>query len=148
MSLYNLKKNFMKVALQLIVSLLLFVANNFSVQAQTRCFQGIIRNDIGQGLENAMVLLADSTSRGSNEYAAVVETDSLGRYQAETSMPVNRIIVNKLGYVPAMVTVTLGKDYYDVTLTGSTDMVLDEVTVRGYKQAVKVKPNGLEFDMT
>ena len=137
----------MKITLHLIVGLLLFGTNHFNLQAQTRCFQGTVRNEVGQGLGNAMVLLADSTSLGGNEYAAVTETDSIGHYQAETSMPVNRIIVNKLGYAPAMVAVTSGKDCYDVTLAGSADMVLDEVTVRGYKQAVKMKPNGLEFDM-
>lgn len=137
----------MKITLHLIVGLLLFGTNHFNLQAQTRCFQGTVHNEVGQGLGNVMVLLADSTSLGGNEYAAVTETDSIGHYQAETSMPVNRIIVNKLGYAPAMVAVTSGKDCYDVTLASSADMVLDEVTVRGYKQAVKMKPNGLEFDM-
>lgn len=137
----------MKTTLRLIVGLLLLGAIGLNVQAQTRCFKGTVRNEVGQGLDNAMVLLTDSTSQGSNEYAAIAITDSLGYYQTETSMLVNRIIVNKLGYVPAMVTVISGNDCYDVTLAANEDMVLDEVTVRGYKQAVKIKPNGLEFDM-
>ena len=136
-----------KLFITTIVSLLLGIT---AIRAQShplRILHGTVCNKAGLALDNAIVLLADSTAGGSNEYAATAETDSLGRFRVETRLPVNRLIVNRLGYTPVLIPVTPGKDRYDVILADNAGMTLDEVKVRGYKQAVKMKANGLEYDM-
>ena len=52
----------MKITLHLIVGLLLFGTNHFNLQAQTRCFQGTVHNEVGQALVNFSELLPYSPS--------------------------------------------------------------------------------------
>lgn len=126
-----------------IINILLLSAQNTPV----RTISGTVSSAEGQRLSDVLVLLTDSTSSGSSEYAAITETDSLGTFQAQITVPANRIIVSRLGTDPVQVVLTPGKDRYDIVLSASSSVVLDEVKIRGHKQAVKMKIYGLEYDM-
>lgn len=134
---------------RIIVALLLILIV-VKVDAQSPFLQGKVKNEWGEGVANALVLLSDTTLRAqqsTTEYVEITETDSLGNYYIKEPVLFNRMIVTRIGYKPKEINVDSGIRQLDVTLNRTEEVALEEVSIKGYRQAVKMNSRGLEYNM-
>lgn len=99
-------------------------------------------------MTEAVILLGNDEETRTEAYAGIAETDSTGAFRVSTEFPVSWLTVNRLGYLPLRVEVEAGRNSYSLMMEPDGERVLDEVVVKGYKQAVKLKAGGLEYNMT
>ena len=117
--------------------------------AQEHNIIGKVKDEHGVGIANAFILLSDTTRNKQNlaEYAGIMETDSLGNFTITKEVTFHKISVSCLGYYPVEIPVTPAMRNIDIVLQSDGSAVLDEVVVKGYKQAVKMNSTGLTYDM-
>lgn len=134
-------------------SFILFIATIVSLSlctlnAQNKMIKGIVQNRMGEGIANALVLLSDTmhTNQNQAEYIDVLETDSLGCFMIIDKQNFNRIYISRIGYQPVTMTFK-AQNFLKITMIPNEDFKLEEIEVKGYKQAVKMNTNGLEYDM-
>lgn len=117
--------------------------------AQEQSIRGKIKDRYGKGIPNTLVLLSDTTqiSHHKAEFIDILETDSIGNFFIIENVSFNKIVVNRIGYKPIELPVNPFTKHIEVVLIENDDSKLEEVTVKGYRQAVKMNTSGLEYDM-
>ena len=118
-------------------------------EAQEHNFIGTVKNEQGQGIADAFILLSDTTRNNQSkaEYSGIVSTDSLGNFSIAKDVLFHKMAVSRMGYKPVEIHVTPSMKRFDIVLQSDGSAVLDEVMVKGYRQAVKMSATGLTYDM-
>ena len=118
-------------------------------EAQEHNFIGTVKNEQGQGIADAFILLSDTTRNNQSkaEYSGIVSTDSLGNFSIAKDVLFHKMAVSRMGYKPVEIHVTPSMKRFDIVLQSDSSAVLEEVLIKGYKQAVKMSATGLTYDM-
>ena len=106
--------------------------------AQTRKLSGVVRDEKGEILPGAIVVVKSGGEKGT--VTASATTDASGRYTIECKDR-DYISVHFLGYTESVFPVK-GKKTLDVTLTPDASMRLDDVVVIGYGSVKKADLTG------
>ncbi len=118
-------------------------------KSQEHYITGKVKDEYGKGIANAYILLSDTTqiSQQKTEFMDIFETDSLGNFTIMGNVRFNKIVINRIGYKPMEMFVDSSVKYIDIILNRSEDYTLAAITVKGYRQAVKMSTNRLEYNM-
>lgn len=117
-------------------------------QETSRSISGTIHNTLDEKIADAYVVAGDSLKDVTADYAEVTFSDSMGVFKIETQKAVNQIIVSRLGYKPVRIPILLEINKYDITMLADESVQVDEVVVSANKQAVKMTPDRLIYDMS
>ena len=110
----------------------------FPALAQTRKISGVVRDENGDRMPGAIVVVKSGGPQGS--VATSATTDASGQYTVECKDG-DYISVNFMGYEEALFPVK-GKRTLDVILVPDNSMLLDEVVVIGYGAVKKADLTG------
>lgn len=132
-----------------IIGSLLLSLIAINIDAQVKCITGQIKDEYGNGISNVILLLSDTTltNREHSEFTSILETDSLGYFSFIKDTRINKIIANRIGYKPAEASIDSTTKHIDIIMHKGEDYILEEVTIKGNAQAVKMNNRGLEYDM-
>lgn len=132
------------IAILILFSLLCLIANG-----QVCSIKGTVKDEKGCFIANVFILLSDTTKNNPNkaEFVDILETDSLGRFTLSKDVVFNKIIANRMGYIPVELGVNSVSDSIDIIMKSDGSTILEEMVVKGYKQAVKMNVTGLVYDM-
>lgn len=128
---------------------IVFSLFRFMAEAQEHNIIGTVKNEQGMGIADAFILLSDTTRNNQSkaEYSGIVSTDSLGNFSIAKDVLFHKMAVSRMGYKPVEIHVTPSMKRFDIVLQSDGSAVLDEVMVKGYRQAVKMSATGLTYDM-
>ena len=117
------------------------------LNAQERIIKGVVKDINGKPVSEAFILLSDTTSTNSFEYVKIEETDSLGQFHISTKNAFNKILINRMGYIPIELNTVQSDSIFQIIMQNDGNSVLEEVVIRGYKKVMQLNSNGLTYNM-